>query len=268
MNDHHHDHDDHHDLGLTADLEMWQRSAFGRRRALKMGLVGLGTLLAGSQVGINAAAACVGKIPSETAGPFPANGSRQQVNALTRSGIVRSDIRTSLKTKNVAAGVPLTIELLLVNSGKNCAPLAGYAIYLWHCDQAGLYSMYSSGVTQEDYLRGVQATDAAGKVTFKTVFPACYSGRWPHVHFEVYPSLAKATSAANVLHTSQFAFPETVCNTVYGGVSGYAGSVRTLAQTSLARDMVFSDGVSLQMPTVTGSIKDGYKAVLTVGVTI
>ena len=61
---------------------------------------------------------CVKEIPQETGGPYPADGSTasgKTLNVLTRSGIVRSDIRTSLSTGNTAAGVPLTISLTLVD---------------------------------------------------------------------------------------------------------------------------------------------------------
>ena len=61
------------------------------------------------------------------------------------------------------------------------------AVYLWSCTPEGRYSLYSKGVTDQNYLRGVQAADADGWVTFTTIFPACYDGRWPHLHFEVYP---------------------------------------------------------------------------------
>ena len=61
-----------------------------------------------------------------------------------------------------------------------------------HCDRDGLYSLYSSGVTAHNYLRGVQETDASGNLGFTTIFPGCYAGRMPHVHVEVYPSLDKA----------------------------------------------------------------------------
>ena len=54
--------------------------------------------------------------------------------------------------------------------------------------------MYSEDVADENYLRGVQETDADGSVQFTTIFPACYAGRWPHMHFEVYESLDSATS--------------------------------------------------------------------------
>jgi protocatechuate 3,4-dioxygenase beta subunit len=213
---------------------------------------------------------CVDEIPQETGGPYPADGSTasgQTLNVLTRSGIVRSDIRTSLSTGNTAAGVPLTISLTLVDSNSNCAPLAGYAIYLWHCNRDGNYSLYSSSVTSEDYLRGVQATNSSGIATFTSIFPACYSGRWPHVHFEIYPSLAQATGPANLIHTSQLAFPESVCDTVYA-TTGYSASVNNFAQVSLATDNVFSDGSSLQLATVTGSVTNGYTAQLTVGVNV
>jgi len=56
-------------------------------------------------------------------------------------------------------------------------PLPGAAVYVWHCDRAGRYSLYSSGVASENYLRGIQVTDAAGRVTFNSIFPAYYTGR-------------------------------------------------------------------------------------------
>lgn len=211
---------------------------------------------------------CVSEIPQETSGPYPADGSNasnQALNALTRAGIVRSDIRTSLSTNNVAPGIPCTVILTLVNSNASCAPLANYTVYIWHCNRDGQYSLYSSGVTGEDYLRGVQAAASDGTVTFTTIFPACYSGRWPHMHFEIYPSLANATTAGNAIHTSQLALPKDVCDTVYA-TSGYSASVNNLAQVSLATDNVFSDGSSLQVAAVTGDVTNGYTVRLTVGI--
>ena len=54
--------------------------------------------------------------------------------------------------------------------------------------------MYSSGIEDENYLRGIAKTDGEGTAWFKTIFPAGYSGRWPHIHFEVYASVAKAVA--------------------------------------------------------------------------
>lgn len=277
------------DLGLNADLAMWTQSPLNRRRILQMGALGIGALLAaacqpmggpplgGAPATGGAASAmptgtsdCLVTIPGETAGPYPADGSNasnQQLNALERAGIVRSDIRTSLNTQTVATGVPMTLELTLVDTNGDCAPLAGYAIYAWHCTSDGAYSMYSEGLTDEDFLRGVQATDSAGKVTFTTIFPGCYSGRWPHVHFEIYPSLDAATGSSNLVHTSQLALPEADCSTVYT-VDSYGDSARNLGQISLATDNIFSDGYAAQLATVTGNVTDGYTAQLTVGIAV
>jgi protocatechuate 3,4-dioxygenase beta subunit len=138
-------------------------------------------------------------------------------------------------------------------------------VYVWHCDQQGRYSMYSNGATDANYLRGVQETDASGAVTFKSVYPAAYSGRWPHIHFEVYPDVAKATSGSSQLATSQIALPEDISKAVYA-TSGYEASVRNLAQTSLSTDMVFSDGWDDELGTVTGSVANGYSVELDVPV--
>lgn len=222
------------------------------------------TLVAPIPVSPTPLSACT-RIPAETAGPFPGDGSNGP-NALAQSGIVRSDLRASFgASTKVAAGAPLEVELTVVDTKNACRPLAGAALYLWHVDAEGRYSMYSAGATAENYLRGVQVADANGVVRFTTVFPGAYTGRWPHIHFEVYPSLDAATSSANKLATSQLALPEDVCRQVYSG-SGYPGSLANLAQTPLARDTVFADGVTLQMATVSGSLNAGYRASLVVGI--
>ncbi len=195
-------------------------------------------------------------VPEETAGPYPADGSNG-INVLSESGIVRSDIRSSFgSSSTVATGVPTTIELTLVDVNGG-APLPGAAVYLWHCDANGLYSLYSQGATAENYLRGVQEADTNGVVTFTSIYPACYSGRWPHIHYEVYPSLADATSGSNRLATSQLALTKGASEAVYAG-DGYPQSTQNLAQVSLATDNVFRDGAELETPTITGSVNDGY----------
>jgi len=292
-------HDDHHDHqphGLAADLQTLAQRAMARRGALRwlatgavmaspLALVACGgggsedsgssgsdTSDSTDSSGSSGSDSC-SVIPSETAGPYPGDGTNSNssgtVNVLTMSGIVRSDIRTSFGDygDNEAPGIPMTVTLKLVDTGSSCASLEGYAIYLWHCDRGGNYSLYSSGVTDENYLRGVQVTDANGEVTFTTIFPACYSGRWPHMHFEIYSSIDTATSGSNDVKTSQLAIPAAACNQVYGVATGYDASVNTFAQISLASDNVFSDdSAATQLATVTGSNSAGYAATLTVGI--
>ena len=208
---------------------------------------------------------CV-EIPEETAGPYPGDGSNGP-DALTTDGVVRSDIRSSFGgATGTADGVPLTIELQVVDMSASCAPKAGLAVYAWHCDREGRYSLYSSGVTDENYLRGVQVTGADGKVRFTSIYPACYSGRWPHVHFEVYSSVADATGGGTPIATSQLAFPKDVCDTVFAS-SGYEQSVRNFSGMSLTSDNVFGDdGAAHQVAMLGGDVTNGYTAVLLVGV--
>ena len=213
----------------------------------------------------SAAASC-DPIPEETAGPYPGDGSNGP-DVLNQSGVVRSDIRSSFGgSSGTAEGVPLTIKLAIQDQDDGCAPLAGAAVYLWHCDREGRYSLYSQGVTDQNYLRGVQAAGDDGVVTFMSVFPACYSGRWPHVHFEVYPSLDKATDQGNKIATSQIALPKDVCDAVYA-TSGYEQSVQTLSQVRLQSDMVFrEDGGARQLGSMSGSVDSGYVVELAVPV--
>jgi protocatechuate 3,4-dioxygenase beta subunit len=264
-----------HDRGLVYDL-----GTLDRRRLLK--LLGFGGLSAGlftlagcgpdgvtgsasaGAVAMEDLAANCALVPEATAGPFPGDGSNGP-NILAESGVVRSDIRSSFgSSTTVADGVPLTIQLTVQDAG--CAPLAGAAVYLWHCDRDGNYSMYSDAAADENYLRGVQGADDAGLVTFSSIFPACYQGRWPHIHFEIYPSLELATDEQNRIATSQIALPQDACEAVYAS-AGYEQSVRTLGQVSLEGDNVFGDdGGERQLGTVTGSVADGYTVALTVAV--
>lgn len=207
----------------------------------------------------------VTEIPDETAGPYPGDGSNGP-DVLADSGIVRQDIRSSLDGAATADGVPLSFELQIIDIAGGGTPFAGVAVYAWHCTAQGEYSMYSSGLENVTYLRGVQVADAEGRVSFTSIFPGCYSGRWPHIHFEVYPDVASITDASNAIATSQLALPEAECASVYAQAA-YDGSARNLGQITLASDNVFGeDSAALQLATVSGDVSNGYTATLAVGV--
>lgn len=206
-----------------------------------------------------------GEIPDETAGPYPGDGSNGP-DVLAQSGIVRSDLRTSIGSSTAVEGVPLTFTLRVTDMANGDAPFAGVAVYAWHCDAQGRYSMYSEGVENETWLRGVQVADANGQVTFTSVVPGCYTGRWPHIHFEVYPSADDIADAGNAIATSQLALPEAPLTDVYA-LTAYDGSARNLSQVTLSSDNVFGDdGGALQVATVTGDTTSGYTATLAVRV--
>ncbi|MER6167285.1 intradiol ring-cleavage dioxygenase [Streptomyces violaceorubidus] len=261
------------DQGLKFDL-----GTLSRRRALSFlgGIGGMAALAAcgsdsgsGTSGGATASASSSEpteptEIPDETNGPYPADGTNG-VQVLGRDGIVRRDIRSSFGgSTTTAPGIPLTFEFTLLDLVHDGRPLAGAAVYAWHCDRSGDYSLYSGGIEDENYLRGVQVTDDDGRIEFVSIFPACYSGRWPHIHFEVYPDLDSVTDYDKRLSTSQLALPKDVCDTVFA-TNGYESSVGNLAGLTLKTDNVFGDdGGVHQLATVTGSVKAGYTARLTV----
>ena len=263
------------DQGLGFDVG----TLLSRRRLL--GLLGIGAATvglaacgagsststsSGTSSSSSSGGAASGEIPDETAGPYPGDGSNGP-DVLEQSGIVRSDIRSSFgDASGTADGVPMTLELTITDLANGGVPFEGVAVYVWHCNREGGYSLYSQGITDQNYLRGVQVADADGRVTFTSVFPACYSGRWPHIHFEVYPDESGITDSTNAIATSQVALPQDACETVYG-TSGYEASVSNLSQVSLDGDNVFGDdgGVS-QLGAVTGSVDSGYTVSLAVAV--
>ncbi len=279
--------------GLSVDLVQMQARLRERRQALRWLLAGGTTALVAACGGGGTSSSstststgttpttgtdgsCIAD-PTETNGPYPSDGSNTVngvvSNVLTDSGVVRSDIRASFGAfTGTASGVPLQLTLSLVDSNNSCAPLAGYAVYIWHCTHDGLYSLYSAGAQDENFLRGVQVTDADGLCEFTTIFPGCYSGRWPHIHFEVYPSLAMATQYENRTLVSQMAMPGDICSTVYDGAAGYTASIANFASISIASDNVFSDNTSAQItqqtPVLSGSVADGYSGSILIGVSV
>lgn len=284
----HHDDDSHDDFGgLQRDMPQ----LLGRREALRwMGGMSLAGIIAACSVNqanstttggaatapttstaaatpTTALAATIEasagpSIPDEAGGPFPADGTNGP-NVLTEDGVLKSDLTTSFGTlSGTATGLPLAFQLTVVDSA-NGTPLPASVMYLWHCTADGRYSIYET--SDQNYLRGVQVADGAGRITFTSVFPGCYPGRWPHAHFEIYESLDKASRGSAAIKTSQLALPRADCEAVYAD-SRYGNSFDNLSKLSLDTDVVFRDGWTDQLATVGGSIDNGLSASLLVRV--
>lgn len=264
------------DQGLAFDLS----TVLSRRRLLGGLGLGAGALAlaacapgsessgssqqASSTAAGNAGAAVPEEMNTETAGPYPGDGSNGP-DVLDITGVERSDIRSSIGGGATADGVPLTVRLNLIDLSKSNAPYAGAAVYIWHCDAEGRYSMYDDALLEETYLRGVQVADSNGTVTFQTIVPGCYAGRWPHIHFEVFPDSASITDVNNNVLTSQLVVPEEVARACYSD-SRYAGSAENFSQITLGTDNVFSDGWDDQVPAVSGSAQGGYTLTIDVAI--
>ncbi len=272
-------HNDDHDHGLTFDLN----TLLERRRVLGLlSIAGTSAALAACGSGPGNAEAnktataadgtvCI-KDPAETNGPFPADGTNSKggstVNVLNQSGVVRQDIRGSFAGMSpVAAGAPLKITISIIDVAKACVPLKGHAIYIWHCDVDGKYSLYD--LPESNYLRGVGITDDKGEVTFTTIFPGCYPGRWPHIHFEVFASADKAATGKDSLLVSQFALPTEACKAAYADAS-YGTSAANLTKSPFESDGIFGDNTKEQNAAMTMAVKgdaaSGLTATATVGI--
>ena len=271
-----------HDRGLGFDLS----TLMTRRRALGLAAVGGLVALVGcgsSDDGTTSRAATVAppagstasttgttgasaEIPEETAGPYPADGSNGP-NVLGESGDRAQRHHHQLRVVAAkAAGVPLTIALTLLDVAEGGTPLAGAAVYLWHCNIDGLYSLYSQGVANENYLRGVQESDASGRVQFTSIFPARLLGPLAAHPLRGLPEPGRRRPPpAPSSPPPSWRCPRTpAARSSPPAATSRASS--NLDQTSLATDMVFSDGYSTQLGTVSGSVGSGLTVALNVGV--
>lgn len=176
--------------------------------------------------------------PTETIGPYPSLGD-----------FVRSDVREDRQ------GTPLNLTVTVVNVNQSCAGVAGAAVEIWQCDVDGNYSQY--GTTRSaTFLRGIQTTDSSGRAVFTTIYPGWYQGRATHIHVEV-------SIAGRSVKVTQIAFPEDITAQVYRtGVYAAKGQ----NPTTNARDNVFSDGVSQELITISGSPSSGYTGTFQVGI--
>lgn len=155
-----------------------------------------------------APAACV-LTPELTAGPYHLDGH-----------LARADITEG------RPGTPLEFRVRVL-ALPGCAPLAGAAVDVWHCDAGGEYSGFNGnslaatqagGTNDQRFLRGVQLTGADGIARFTTIFPGWYEGRTVHIHLKVLEggSLTSTYTGGHVAHVGQAFFEEAITATVLG----------------------------------------------------
>ena len=242
---------------MTSQFQLDRRQMLG---GLALGFGGAALAACGSRAGAQGGAASCAATPTEIRGPFPADGTgRGRLNVLNIDGIVRRDIRPSFAGMDGRAdGVPIELELAVVGASGSCSALPGHAVYLWQNDAEGIYSLYNR--TDVNYLRGLQAADAQGRVRFTSIVPGCYGGRYPHCHFEVFESAEAAAGGAAPLLVSQLAFPAGECRAIYQVDARYGDSLRNLDRLPLDRDFVFGDtGAGGQIVAMSGDPARGYR---------
>ena len=182
----------------------------------------------------------------------------------------RSDIRGEAGGAGIKAGVPLSLVFNIAQvANKQCAPLPGAIVDVWHCDAAGTYSGVNDGMVGfntvgKQYLRGFQTTDANGVARFSTIYPGWYQGRAVHIHFKIrtaVPAAVAGGATRSYEFTSQFFFDDALSDTVFANAPYAAKGKRELRN---ADDGIFqeSKGQLLLKPTPSGR---GYAASFDLG---
>ena len=100
--------------------------------------------------------------------------------------------------ERVADGEHLGLELLVRDSRGRA--LDGAAVEIWQCDTWGRYRHPRDGALPAEVDEGFQGygearAGAQGAVSFRTIRPAPYAGRTPHIHLKLrHPSFGEITS--------------------------------------------------------------------------
>ncbi|KAH8671947.1 Intradiol ring-cleavage dioxygenase, partial [Tricladium varicosporioides] len=107
-------------------------------------------------------------VPETTIGPYYVTGE-----------YVRSNITEG------QAGFPMLIEMQSVDMN-TCAFVSDLLADIWNCNSTGFYSGIETsegeGGLNSTFLRGIQAADEEGAVSFDTLFPGNYDSRVAHLH--------------------------------------------------------------------------------------
>lgn len=196
------------------------------------------------------------------------------------NALVRQDITEGKQ------GVPLKVRLTVQDTTASCAPVAGAAVEIWHCDAWGYYSGFTtanpgggapaenadgSGADDRTYLRGYQIADANGVVEFTTIVPGWYMPRVMHIHLKVHTGGAQADGTyegGKVNFTGQLFFPDSLGDEVYplAPYNRHTGTPTELAADSVYNGGGASDGLMTVTPVQAGTPSAGYVGTLTLGV--
>ena len=154
-----------------------------RRRLLQLALVAGGAALAG-----RAAAAMLIATPTVALGPFYPD---------TKPDDTDADLTVVTGRSKRATGTPLYVSGRVLDI--RGSPLAAAEIEIWQANAFGRYHHPrdgdSSGALDPDFQGyGRLVTDSEGRYRIKTIKPPPYSGRTPHIHFNVASGRTRLTT--------------------------------------------------------------------------
>lgn len=184
------------------------------------------------------------------------------------TGFDRTDIRSNIDGSSTQAGIPLTLNLIVLDAENNCVGLQDVQIDIWHCNAYGIYS--DEGVEStvgETWLRGYQKTDSAGEAAFITIFPGWYDGRTTHIHLRLRSKYSTASSMTDGTNTTQIFFAQAVVNSINSTVAPY--SSHGTNPTTNDSDRVYAEQTEgLTEVALTGDTTSGYTTTVTISLPI
>jgi protocatechuate 3,4-dioxygenase, beta subunit len=113
--------------------------------------------------------------PAQTEGPYyPVREPKDADYDLLRTG-----------ERAYAKGTPTWVQGRVLDQDGNA--LKGGVIEIWQCDEAGHYDHPADGAKMDPSFQGFGriTLDAQGSFRFRTIKPAPYTGRTPHIHAKV-----------------------------------------------------------------------------------
>ena len=259
-------------------------SPLTRRQAIRAaGTAGAGLLLvpaaAPGTVSVAPAAAaglCARSTPELTEGPY-------WVNEHLRRFDVRANSRgAGVSPGAVQHGVRLDLTINVYDSSRACRPLSGLAVDIWHANAHGLYSDESSqqsgggtsagDTSGENFLRGFQITGrdrgihaaaAAGRASFRTIWPGWYTGRAIHIHVRIRRLSNSGQTIAG--YTTQIFFSDADNRRVLTGAAPYNTRSPQSDPTTDENDTVMTSAArTANIVAVAGSVHHGFAATFNV----
>lgn len=148
-----------------------------RRRLLRQAASGVALIACPAlRFGVHAAPAAAPRpTPPQTEGPFyPVQLPEDSDADLLRNG-----------ARRYGAGLPVWLEGSVVDLDGR--PVRGAEVEIWQCDQQGRYHHPGDGGRADPDFQGFGriAVDTQGRYRFRTLRPAAYEGRTPHIHVKV-----------------------------------------------------------------------------------
>jgi hypothetical protein len=156
-------------------------------------------------------------------------------------------------------GIPVTLALQLVDYENRCTVLSGVEVGIWHCDAQGRYADTEVG---ETFLRGVQYTNHAGCVTFKTILPGSDPMQPARIYLQVVLPSSVPSSRTVCTASGQLRFPQTASIAAYSHPTLY----RTGLHCNGATEPAWAADSHSEILTICGDVHTGYLASCVVGI--